>query len=239
MPEHFDRVIHLAAIAAPSVCDQHPTAAFDVNMNGTHNILKLALKRGADRVVFASTAHVYGISPKYLPTDERHPLWLQDTYTVTKILGEQLCQLFYDNHGLSYASLRVYNGYGPGQPQGYFIPDMVRKASTGHISLRGKDVTKDFIFVEDIAAAYGKAVFSEYVGCINIGSGIEMPLGQVAGFIATKLGVPLSELPAEGATRMCCDWSRARKVLSWQPKVDLIEGLTATIEAWHERPVAP
>lgn len=231
--EQLDCVIHLAAIAAPSLCDQNPSLAFDINVNGTHNILKLALNHGVKRVILASSAHVYGISPKYLPTDERHPLWLQDCYTTTKILSEKLCQLFYDNHGLGYMIVRLFNGYGPGQPAGYFIPDMLKKAQAGHIELKGKDVTKDFVFVSDVASALRKAAESQYVGAINIGSGVEAPLGNVASYIAEKLGATISFAPqaGPGPTRMLCDRARAWRILGWQPEVSLEEGLDATINA--------
>lgn len=69
----LDAVIHLAAVANPRDCDTDPTKAFDVNVNGTHQVLKMAWESGAKHVVFASSAHVYGISPRYLPTDEGHP----------------------------------------------------------------------------------------------------------------------------------------------------------------------
>ena len=233
--EPLDTVLHLAALASPILCDQNPPLAFLLNVNGTHNVLKLALKCRAEKVVFASTAHVYGISPRYMPTDERHPLWLQDTYTTTKILGEQLCQLFYENHGLSYLTLRLYNGYGPGQPTGYFIPDIIRKAQAGQINLKGGEVTKDFVFVSDVASAFVKAVSSEYVGNLNIGSGRETRLKDVASTIAQAFGVQLTPVLSEGSnpTRMLCDWTRALKILEWRPKVSLEEGLRRTIETWR------
>jgi UDP-glucose 4-epimerase len=111
---NLDAVIHLAAMANPRECDATPIGAFAVNVNGTNQVLKMALESGAKKIVFSSSAHVYDIPPKYLPTDESHPLRLNNTYTTTKILGEQLCQLYWENHGLSYCTLRLFNAYGPG-----------------------------------------------------------------------------------------------------------------------------
>ena len=119
---------------------------------------------------------MYGISPKYMPTDERHPLALQDTYTTTKIMGESLCQLFYSNHNLEYLVSRLFNAYGPGQSTDYFIPAMISKAKSGHIELRGRHVTKDFVFVDDVVDAFAKALVSDYVGEMNIGSGLQTTL---------------------------------------------------------------
>lgn len=230
IPDELDCVVHLGAVASPGICDNDPALAFNVNVNGTHNVLKLALERSAKRVVFASTAHVYGISPKYMPTDERHPLWLQDTYTTTKLLSEQLCHLFYENHNLAYCILRMFNGYGPGQSLGYFIPDMIEKASEGAIDLRSKDVTKDFVFVNDISSAFVKAVHSTFVGALNIGRGVESTLETVATYIAAKMNAKLTVIETGSTpTRMWCDNTRARRVLDWEPKVSLAEGLDFTI----------
>jgi UDP-glucose 4-epimerase len=235
-PTPLDAVIHLAAVASPLLCNEDPANGFNVNVQGTHNILKLAVASGAKRFVLASSAHVYGVSPKYLPTDERHPLWLQDIYTTTKILSEQLCQLFYDNHRLSYAAIRLFNGYGPGQKAGYFVPDMVQRAKAGKIELRGAQVTKDWAYIDDVVRAYGLALESSFVGAINIGTGRETKLEVIAARIAKAFGaeLTLNEQPQGGPTRMLCDWRRAQGVLGWTPKVSLEEGLERTIRSWRD-----
>jgi len=234
--EHLDAVVHLAAVAAPRECEADPGQAFNVNVNGTHQVLKLSLAAGVKKFVFVSSAHVYGISPRYLPTDERHPLWHQDTYTVTKILGEQLCQLYYDNHGLSYTTLRLFNAYGPGQSGGYFIPDMIAKAKNGRIDLAEANTTKDFVYVKDVARAFVAALDTPFVGPINIGTGRECDLHHVAYCIAQEIFGPIpltfeifASVPGTEPTRMCSDSGRAKRVLDWESTVTLEEGLDATI----------
>jgi UDP-glucose 4-epimerase len=232
-PQQLDAVIHLAAIGSPALCDREPTAAFTVNVQGTHNVLKLALDAGAKRFVFASSAHVYGVSPKYLPTDERHPLRLQDVYTTTKLVGEEFCKLFWDNYGLSYVAIRLFNGYGPGQLPGYFIPDMVQRAKTGRIELRGALITKDWIYIDDVVRAYALALQSPFVGAVNIGTGVETTLQFIAARIAGSCGAEMviSDQPQGGPTRMLCDWGRAQRVLGWRPEIDLEEGIERTIKS--------
>ena len=231
-PRPLDAVIHLAAIGSPPLCDRDPAAAFAVNVRGTHNLLKLAVAAGAKRVLFASTAHAYGVGPKYLPTDERAPLSVFDVYTTTKLLSEQLCQLFYENYGLSYAAIRLFNGYGPGQQPGYFVPDMIQRANTGLIELRGGQITKDWVFIDDVVRAYVLALDSQFVGAINVGTGIETDLFTIASKIAKAFGVRMTVQPSGPPTRMLCDWGRAQRVLGWRPKVTLEEGLERTIEYW-------
>jgi len=231
----LDAVIHLAAIANPRECDTNPGNAFDVNVNGTHQVLKIALGSGAKKVVFSSSAHVYDIPPKYMPTDETHPLRLNNTYTTTKILGEQLCQLYWENHGLSYTTLRLFNAYGPGQQAGYFIPDMIAKAKTGWIELRGSNTTKDWIYIDDVARAFVSALDVSFVGPINIGTGVETELWQIVQQIAIETGAAYNfwDISSNdvGTTRMQCDNSRAMKVMNWEPTVTLGDGLHATLDA--------
>ena len=221
----LDAVIHLAALANPRECDANPGKAFNHNVNGTHQVLKMALASGVRKIVFASSAHVYGISPRYLPTPETHSLYLQNTYTLCKILGEQLCQLYFDNHGLSYTVLRLFNTFGLGQSLGYFIPDQIEKAKAGKIDLTGSNITKDWISVSNVASAFVRALMTDYVGAINVGSGIQTDLGTIARFIAEVYKAELICHPVENPTRMQADWGRAKRVLGWGPTISLEEGL--------------
>jgi len=233
---NFDSVIHLAAMAAPRIAELYPKETFRVNVQGTFNVLQMARIAGVKRFLFASTAHVYGISPKYMPTNEVHPLALQDTYTSSKIIGEKLCQLFYDYHNIPYIILRMFNAYGPGQSTDYFIPAKIKEALQGSICLRGRSVTKDFLYVGDAIDAMVKALRSQYVGWLNVGSGEQVALERVAQIIAEKLNVPLSfdETEDKGPTAMQCDLTRIKMSLGWQPTTSIEEGLTKTIESFKK-----
>lgn len=223
--EGLDAVIHLAALSHPRDCDKDPARAFNVNVNGTHQVLRMALESGARKVVFSSSAHVYDIPPRYLPSDETQTLRLNNTYTTSKILGEALCHLYWENHGLSYTILRLFNAYGDGQALGYFIPDQIAKAEKGGFELRGSNVTKDWVWVEDVADAFVRAISSPFVGALNVGTGIETDLGTIGSLIAKAYQVELATLPLAIPTRMCADRRRIERVLGWTPKVDLREGL--------------
>jgi len=227
----IDSIIHLAAIAAPRVAEKKPEETFRINVYGTLNVLRMAKEAHVKRVVFPSSAHVYGISPKYLPTDESHPLALLDDYTISKILGEQLCHLFYQNHNISYVALRMFNGYGPRQSLDYFIPAMLYQAMNGNIVLRGGHITKDFIYVSDMVDAILTVLPSDYVGSLNVGTGEQISLEYVADYIAKAFGVKLklAETEDKGPTHMQCDNSRLRG-FGWHPKVSIQEGLDKTIE---------
>lgn len=230
----FDSVIHLAALAAPRIAEARPEETFRVNVHGTFNVLQMARIAGVKRFLFASTAHVYGISPRYMPTNEVHPLALQDTYTSSKIIGEKLCQLFYDYHNIPHIILRMFNVYGPRQSTDYFIPAKITEAMRGSILLKGRHVTKDFLYIGDAVDAMVRALRSQYVGWLNVGSGEQIALEYVANFIAEKLKVSLSfaEADDKGPTAMQCDLTRIKTILGWQPMTSIDEGLTKTIQSF-------
>lgn len=230
----IDACVHLAAIAAPRQAAANPKLAWDTNVRGTQNVLSFCRALGARKLVFASSAHVYGISPKYMPTDERHPLSMLDTYTVTKVMGEQLCRLTYENYGLSYVALRLYNAYGPGQSADYFLGKKIGEAAAGRkVSLINASVTKDWVWAGDVARAMVAAVETAYVGPINIGTGVETSLREIAKRVATYFHVGWEEEDGSDSspTRMLCDPSRAAQVLGWRSEVDFSKGLDQTIRA--------
>jgi UDP-glucose 4-epimerase len=228
-----DYVHHLAAIASPNTCTSKPKLAYDVNVHGTFNVLRFAMHRDVKKLLFTSSAHVYGISPRYVPTPEIQPAWLQeDVYTSTKILGEYMVRLFYENYSLPYTSIRLFNSYGPRQTIDYFVTAKIQEAlTTGKIHLYGRRVKKDFVYITDVIDGYVRLLESNYVGEINIGSGVSTSLEMVAKFIAKTLKADLSFADDKASTFMQCDTSRAKKVLGWEAKVPLEDGLLKTIES--------
>lgn len=235
----FNCFIHLAAIAAPDLAKRDPKKAYDVNVLGTYNALKCASKAPVNRFVLLSSAHVYGISPKFLPTPETAPLQLHDTYTVTKILDENLCRLFYENFNLPYVALRLFNGYGPRQTKDYFFPAMLAKAKTGRIVLKGAQTTKDFIYIDDVIDAILAGMKSTYVGEINVGSGVQTTLEHMARAAAEAFNAEFSlDQDQPPPSYMQANIQRIMNVLKWKPKVSLDEGITKTID-WYKKNEIP
>lgn len=230
----IDACVHLAAIAAPRQAEADPQLAWETNVRGTYNVLTMCRELGIKKLVFMSSAHVYGISPKYMPTDEWHPLSLLDTYTTTKIIGEQLCNLHHSHYGLSTTCLRLFNGYGHGQSKDYFIGAKIQQAKAGGpVTLMNGDVTKDWVWVDDIVDAIIKSTKTDYVGPINIGTMVETNLRQIATQISESFGVELvpDEAVDVGPTRMRANNARAKEVLRWEAKVPFADGLDRLIKA--------
>jgi nucleoside-diphosphate-sugar epimerase len=228
---NFDYVHHLAAIAAPPQCNSQTKLAYEVNVLGTHNVLRFANSHNVRRFLLTSSAHVYGISPRYMPTPEVQPVWVQnDIYIATKILDEYLVRLFYENYSMPYATIRLFNSYGPRQTPDYFVSAKITEAlDTGKIFLHGRYVKKDFVYIEDVVDAYIKVLESDFVGEMNIGSGVSTSLETVAKYIAKSLKADLSYADGNTGTSMQADVSRAKKVLNWEPRISLEKGLDLTI----------
>jgi UDP-glucose 4-epimerase len=172
-----------------------------------------------------------------MPTDESAPLALQDPYTTTKILGEELCELFWRNHGISYAALRLFNAYGPGQSPDYFLGKKLAQAKAGgSVTLRNAKVTKDWVHVSDVVRAMRLALESEFVGAINIGTGTETSLEELATQIGRGFGAAVVPEPDEhmGPSRMCASTLVAERVLGWKASVNVDRGIADLIREAKE-----
>lgn len=234
----FDFIFHLGAIAYPNTCELHPELAFQVNAQGTFNILNFALKNNLRKLVFTSSAQLYGKYPIYIPINEDHPInSVESVYNITKKIGEDLCTQFYDKYGLPLLILRFFNSFGPRQSLDYFMPTVITQALKHNvIEIWNEKPTRDFTYVKDTVNSLIKAAETSYmVGPINIGSGKEINVGQVAKHMAEEMGCELKVLNKDvvGAMRMCCDNSKAKRLLNWEAKVDFREGLKNTID-WYK-----
>lgn len=235
----IDFLFHLAALAYPKACEEDPELAFKINVQGTFNILNFALKNGTKKIVFPSSAQLYGKYPKYLPVDEKHPVDVSESvYNLTKRMGEELCNLFYEKHGLPVIYFRLFNSFGPRQAPEYFIPTVLLQAiKNSRVELWNDKPTRDFMFVEDTVKALIKGAEVSYCGGpINIGSGREVNIGDIARQISSSFNAELKFLNREvwGAMKMCCDNSKAQKILNWKPEIVFEEGLNRTIEWYKE-----
>lgn len=230
----IDSIIHLAALVSVEEAARNPGEAVRVNVNGTHNVLEAARRHGLERIVYASSAAVYG-DPKYLPIDEDHPLNPKNVYGATKLGGEALVNAYHENYGLSTISLRYFNVYGPRMKPGPYagvILKFIQRIKEGKPPIiygDGKQ-TRDFIYVEDVARANMAALETTATGPYNIGTGTETTINQLAKTIAELMGrtdlKPIHAKPRPGdIKRSAAKTEKAIKDLRWKPIIDLINGL--------------
>jgi NAD dependent epimerase/dehydratase len=235
-----DVVFHLAALIAIPWSYDAPAAYVETNVVGTLNVLRAAQQAGVERVVHTSTSEVYG-SAQYAPIDEAHPLQAQSPYAASKIGADKIAEAFHLSFGLPVATLRPFNTYGPRQSARAVIPTILTQLlAGGTIALGNLAPTRDFTYVTDTVEAFVKVVdVAEAVGrVLNVGTGRDIAIGDLAERIeaAVERRAPIDLDPArvrpDGSEveRLCADADEARRLLAWEPRVTLDEGLVATAE---------
>jgi NAD dependent epimerase/dehydratase len=244
-----EAVLHLAALIAIPYSYHSPDTYVDTNIKGTLNILQAAREFGA-RVIHTSTSEVYGTA-RFVPITEEHPLQGQSPYAATKIGADQLAMSFWCAFGTPVTIIRPFNTYGPRQSTRAVIPTIITQIAGGarQIKLGALHPTRDFSYVGDTVSGFLAALSAPAaVGqVVNLGSGFEIAVGDVARTIAELMERPLEILadtqrlrPADSEVeRLWSDNTRARSLLSWQPSYGELEGfrrgLTETI-AWYREP---
>ena len=240
-----DVVFNLAALIAIPYSYHAPLSYVQTNIEGALNILQAGRDNEVGRIVQTSTSEVYGTA-RYVPIDENHPLQGQSPYAATKIGADKLAESFYLSFGLPVAIIRPFNTYGPRQSARAVIPTIITQAQTkSEIKLGSLEPTRDFNYVADTVDGFIKmAECEEAVGqVINVGSGKEISIGELAQTILSLVGKEDTPIICENqrlrpkgseVERLCAANSKAQKLLNWQPQNTLEEGLTKTI-AWMEK----
>jgi len=234
----IDTVFHLAAYAIPNACENKPSKAFSVNVEGLFNVLKFAEEEKIEKFVFNSSAYLYGNNPRYLPIDEKHPInSIQNVYSITKKLGEDLCMTFKEHSKMSITILRLFNTFGPLQDFDYLIPTIINQAiRKGVIELWSDKPSKDFNYVENTVDALVKAGESSFDGIFNVGSGEENKVKDIANYIASEFDADVKFLDKEvlGSLHLICDYSKIKAQLGWEPRIGFREGLMKTVD-WYKK----
>ncbi|PTL80755.1 NAD-dependent epimerase/dehydratase family protein [Vitiosangium sp. GDMCC 1.1324] len=235
---------HLAAQLDVRRSVEDPRFDAEANILAFINLLEAARTSGVQKVVFSSTGGaIYGEQDVF-PAPESHPTRPVSPYGVSKASGELYLGYYKAEYGLKYVALRYANVYGPRQnPHGEagVVAIFCQRLLAGRdctIYGEGKQ-TRDFVYVEDVARANLLAVEKDYSGAINIGTGVETDIRRLHTLLAQAAGVDKPALYAPGKPgeqlRSCIDNSLARRVLGWQPSVELPEGLRRTVAFFRER----
>ncbi|WP_106849005.1 NAD-dependent epimerase/dehydratase family protein [Blastococcus sp. Marseille-P5729] len=226
--------IHFATVSInKSQADPHES--IDINMIGNHNVFAAAADEGVERLVFASSASVYG-DPEHLPMHEDDKLNPLTPYCITKRAGEDLLGFYQRRQGLTWNALRFFNVYGPGQKtEAYYtsvINHFVNRLRNGEAPIIDGDgeQSMDFIHVRDIARSVVAALESEQWGKpINIGTGIDTSIAQLAKILIEAVGAdvePQFNRRDVLVSRRAADISRAKEMLGWEPTIDVYDGMT-------------
>jgi UDP-glucuronate decarboxylase len=242
-----DRIYNLACPASPVHYQYNPIKTVKTSVMGAINCLGLAKRVGA-RVLQASTSEVYG-DPEVHPQPESYrgnvnPIGLRACYDEGKRCAETLFFDYHRENKVDVRVVRIFNTYGP-----RMLPDDGRVVSNFIVqALKGEDITlygdgsqtRSFCFVDDLIEAMMRTMEQEEtVGPVNIGNPVEFTIRELAeavlGKIKTDSKIIEMPLPSDDPTQRKPDISLARKVLHWEPKVELSEGLDRTIPYFKER----
>jgi UDP-glucose 4-epimerase len=240
--EGVDGVIHLAALWLLQ-CHEYPRAAFDVNIRGTFNVLEACVNHNVERLIYSSSASVYGDAVEE-PMTEEHPYNNWTFYGATKIAGEHMFKAYHKRYGLKGLGLRYMNVYGPRQDyKGTYIAVMMKMLDNldrGLSPVIFGDGTQsyDFIYVGDAARANVCALKSDVpFGFYNVGRGIKTSIRELAELILkiTDSNLPIQFEPDSQTfvTNRVGDPVAAERDLDFTWSVDLEDGLRRLIE-WRK-----
>ncbi|CUH93947.1 putative UDP-glucose 4-epimerase [Propionispora sp. 2/2-37] len=238
--ERFDYVVHQAAQTTVSRSLANPYYDCDVNVLGMVNVLEASRVSGVKKIVFASSAAVYG-DTAVLPLTEDCRTHPKSFYGESKLTGEKYLEKYYENFGLEYVALRYANVYGERQAdsgEGGVISIFSKKLSAGEpLTVYGDGCqTRDYVYVRDVAAANYEALFKEAINCsVNISTAIETSVNELIRNMAriteqTPQAIYTAERQNDIRRSVLSNQAAGSK-LGWCPNYTLAEGLSLTLKA--------
>ncbi len=240
-------VFHIGALASVQASVEDPVPTHEVNLTGTLNVLLAARDAGAERVVFSSSASVYGDSPEMPKREDMRPEPMTG-YALSKLAGEHYGQVFHGLYGLNCFSLRYFNVFGPRQdPASHYaavVPLFIRAYATGRQPTIYGDggQTRDFTYVDDIVSANMMCLSAPdhaAGGVYNVAYGDRVSVKELAAQVANLAGQPFDPTfaPARAGDirESQADSSRARRVLGWKPEHTFADGLRSTYDWFASR----
>jgi len=235
-------VYHLAAQSSVPKSAEDPQGDLEININGTHNVLKAARDSGS-KVVFASSSVVYG-NVERVPTPEDAPLKPYSFYGLSKAAAEGYCRVYSELFGVPTVTLRLFNIYGPRTNKGVMI-DLYRKLlrDPKRLELLGSgQQKKDYLYIDDAAEAFLTAPLKSPCRgeAYNIGLGESYTVFELAAMMFRTLGLSGVDVKARGGVAWLGDVeltqpdvSLAEREIGWKAKVEIGEGVSTTLK-WFE-----
>jgi UDP-glucose 4-epimerase len=232
-------VFHLAAQTSVPFSMENPKEDCEINVVGTVNALEAARKAGA-RVVFASSAAVYG-NPDKRPTPETYHTHPVAFYGLTKLIGENYCRFYHENYGLEVVMFRIFNVYGPDCHGAIydFLNKLRKNPNKLEVLGTGKQ-SRDFVYISDMVDALLKAATSPVAPgeVFNVGTGTTTSVTELAKMIVDILGLENVEIYFTGGQAWAGDMditladnSKVISKLKWRPQVSIEEGLKKLISS--------
>jgi dTDP-glucose 4,6-dehydratase len=249
VPGPVDYVLNFASPASPVDYLKLPIQTLKVGALGTHNTLGLALAKRA-KFLLASTSECYG-DPQVSPQPESYwghvnPIGPRGVYDEAKRFAEAMVMAYHRYHGVDTRIVRIFNTYGPRMRlnDGRALPNFVHQALTSQpITVYGDGrQTRSFCYVSDLIEGIYKLMQSDEHEPVNIGNPQEITILEFAERIRKLTGsampIVFKPLPQDDPKQRCPDISKARRLLGWEPKVNLDEGLRLTLSFFRQQVAA-
>ena len=241
-----EQIYNLACPASPAAYQFNPIKTIKTSTVGMVNVLGLA-KRCRARLLHASTSEVYG-DPTVHPQTEDYwghvnPIGPRSCYDEGKRVAESLCMNYHISHGMEVRLIRIFNTYGPRMDpnDGRVISNFITQALRGEaLTIYGDGrQTRSFCYVDDLIEGMMRMMDQDHdTGPVNVGNPVENTMLELAEKVlqATGSKAPLGhvDLPADDPRQRCPDITRAKRLLNWEPKVDLETGLKNTVAYYRE-----
>jgi len=240
-----DCVVNLASPASPKDYLEHPIETLDVGSMGSRNMLELALAKDA-RYLLSSTSECYG-DPLVHPQSESYwgnvnPVGPRSCYDESKRFAEAIAMAYHRKHGLRTSIARIFNTYGPRMKldDGRVVPSFLDQGLRGlPITVSGDgSQTRSFCYVSDLVDGLYRLMLSGEVYPVNLGNPREMTILEFAEHIRVLTGsrseIVFQPLPEDDPKKRRPDIARASRLLGWEPKIELDEGLRRAIEYFRE-----
>lgn len=243
--EDKDCVFLLAALWLRH-CYEFPRAAFEVNIKGTFNVLEACVKNKVKKLIYSSSASVYGDAVE-IPMTEEHSYNNRTFYGATKIAGEHMCRAFNERYGLNYVALRYMNVYGPRQDYKSTYTSVIMKVldridqGLNPIVYGDGSQSYDFIHVKDVARANVCALRSNATDDFyNVGRGIKTSIKELVELLLelTQCGLEIQHKPSglTFVTNRIGSTEKVEKELGFKASIGLREGLISVIKWRNEQP---
>ena len=233
-------IFHLAALSSVPKSIDDPGSAHEINATGTLNVLIAARDCGVKKVIFASSAAVYGDAPGVVKSEDMIPAPLSP-YAVSKLAAEYYCGIFEKIYGIATVSLRYFNVYGPRQdpdsPYAAVIPLFMRMVMDGKapVVFGDGEQSRDFIFVKDAVEANINAADSDATGVFNLGNSKKVTINELARLVIEISGntalKPVYREPRPGDIRHSFADIQKAGAFGFKPEYSLSEGLRETWDA--------
>jgi nucleoside-diphosphate-sugar epimerase len=237
-----DVVVHLAGPASVSASFDDPVSCVTAHTAGTAAVLEACRDAKVQRIVYISSAEVYG-NPKSRLVAEDAPLVARSPYGAAKIAAEELVRLYGAVHGLDFCILRLFSVYGPGQNDRSVLSSIIRQARTsGTIRLFDLTATRDYVYVADVATAIWSSIAHARPlsagSTFNVGTGVGTTVADLAQTVLLALSLVLpveqtwsTDRPRHGSIgTLVADTSAIRDALMWKPRFELAAGIAKTLE---------